>query len=263
VAPVEVEAPPAGRVEAPQATPPAGAGLPIDAVLARLRESEAAGEAPPLTPPAPAPDVAPVAQPQAPPRRHSWDFMDEEPSGAGWPTPGAEKAPAATAMAAPVAMPPREVAQAPRRARSPGRWLRKRVPVAWSAVSRRLALREALPWMIPAAAFAVAAIAILAVTLAEPDGAPVPSPDAANIEAAPMPEEVVNAPPPSQGRPAFVTASVLSCRSAPARQARRVRNLGRGDAVEVLAREGEWVSVAHRGAQCWTLARFVAEQRPL
>jgi hypothetical protein len=128
--------------------------------------------------------------------------------------------------------------------------------------------------MIPAAAFAVAAIAILAVSLAEPNAAPVPPPPA-TAESAGEPVEVMNppthprapglasSPASSGGKSAFVTASVLSCRSAPSRQARRVRNLGRGDAVDVLARDGEWVSVAHRGAQCWALSRFVAQQRPL
>lgn len=62
---------------------------------------------------------------------------------------------------------------------------------------------------------------------------------------------------------AYVTASVLSCRTAPARQAERVRNLARGARVRVLATEGQWVSVSHRGRQCWALARYVSPAEPL
>jgi hypothetical protein len=61
----------------------------------------------------------------------------------------------------------------------------------------------------------------------------------------------------------FITASLLSCRTAPAREARRVKNLARGDRVRVLAHDGDWVSLSHRGRQCWALRRYTSAERPL
>jgi hypothetical protein len=72
-------------------------------------------------------------------------------------------------------------------------------------------------------------------------------------------EEAVEGP----GERAFVAASLLSCRAAPVLQARRVRNLGRGDEVEVLGYDGEWASIAYRGGQCWARARFLSPVPPL
>jgi hypothetical protein len=61
----------------------------------------------------------------------------------------------------------------------------------------------------------------------------------------------------------FVAARALSCRDAPALQARRVRVLARGASVQVLARDGEWVSLATSAGQCWAIGKYVSEPRPL
>lgn len=61
----------------------------------------------------------------------------------------------------------------------------------------------------------------------------------------------------------FVAARALSCRDAPALQARRVRVLARGASVQVLARDGEWVSLATSIGQCWASAKYVSAPRPL
>jgi hypothetical protein len=68
---------------------------------------------------------------------------------------------------------------------------------------------------------------------------------------------------PDAGQPAFVTASVLNCRSAPAREAESVRMLERGEAVRLLARDGEWVSLAYEGGQCWALLRYFSLDEPV
>lgn len=68
---------------------------------------------------------------------------------------------------------------------------------------------------------------------------------------------------PDQGQPAFVTASVLNCRTSPSRQAELVAVLVRGDPVRLLARDGEWMSLAHEGGQCWALSRYFSIQAPM
>jgi hypothetical protein len=65
------------------------------------------------------------------------------------------------------------------------------------------------------------------------------------------------------GQEAFVTASVLNCRSAPAMQAPPVDRLIRGDSVQLLARDEDWVSLSHDGGQCWALLRYMSLTRPL
>lgn len=63
--------------------------------------------------------------------------------------------------------------------------------------------------------------------------------------------------------PQFVTARLLRCRSAPARQARPVRTFRRGTRVDRLALDGDWASISHRGRQCWVSARYLSGERPL
>ena len=62
--------------------------------------------------------------------------------------------------------------------------------------------------------------------------------------------------------PGFVSARVLNCRSAPAIQARTVRRLARGEQVQLVAREGDWISLGYEGGQCWALATYLSRQRP-
>jgi hypothetical protein len=70
-------------------------------------------------------------------------------------------------------------------------------------------------------------------------------------------------PAPPAREQAFVTASVLQCRSAPVNQSPAVRKLVRGAEVQILARDGAWASVAHKGRQCWAAARFLSTAQPL
>lgn len=68
---------------------------------------------------------------------------------------------------------------------------------------------------------------------------------------------------PTPGVAAYVTASVLNCRSAPATQAPTVKRLVRGDNVIVTARDQNWVSLSHEGRQCWAFLRYFSLTRPL
>lgn len=68
---------------------------------------------------------------------------------------------------------------------------------------------------------------------------------------------------PGSGQPAFVTASLLNCRNAPAREAESVKVLMRGDPVRLLARDGEWVSLVHESGQCWALVRYFSVEQPI
>ncbi|WP_324749453.1 hypothetical protein SH591_12830 [Sphingomonas sp. LY54] len=76
----------------------------------------------------------------------------------------------------------------------------------------------------------------------------------------PVPGRTVDQP---SGTPGFVTASLLNCRAAPARQARLVRRLGRGEEIAILANDATWASIDVQGRQCWVQARYVAAARPL
>jgi hypothetical protein len=84
-----------------------------------------------------------------------------------------------------------------------------------------------------------------------------PEAEAAGRQAA---EDAAAEPPEDRG---YVVASLLSCRDAPVLQARRVRNLARGQEVRILAIEGDWASLTYRGGQCWAQARFISPVPPL
>jgi hypothetical protein len=62
---------------------------------------------------------------------------------------------------------------------------------------------------------------------------------------------------------AYVAASLLICRDAPADGARRVRNLLRGREVRVLGYDGAWASLAYRDGQCWAQAQYLSPVPPL
>ena len=76
----------------------------------------------------------------------------------------------------------------------------------------------------------------------------------------PAPDRAIDQP---SGTPGFVTASLLNCRAAPARQARLVRRLGRGEEIAILASDANWASISVEGRQCWVLARYISAARPL
>lgn len=105
----------------------------------------------------------------------------------------------------------------------------------------------------------IAAVLVAAV-LSLPIGSPTPKP----VAGPPAPEPIAaEAPARVQSTNAFVTASLLNCRSAPARQADPLLRLQRGDEILILAREGEWASVAIGNEQCWLLDRYTATVRPM
>ena len=148
------------------------------------------------------------------------------------------------------------------------------------------------------ATVSMAVLAVVALLASQPQNSPAPTasqqPAAASPDAAPIPPKQENrssskaapaaakkaalerskiaasaAPPVSAPLPAlpgraqaFVSASVLQCRSAPVDRAAPVRKLVRGAQVQILAREGEWMSIAHKGRQCWAAARFLSAAEP-
>ncbi len=64
------------------------------------------------------------------------------------------------------------------------------------------------------------------------------------------------------GRTAYVTADLLKCRATPGNDADTIRRLSRGASVQVLGTSTGWVSVVHRGEQCWVSAQHVSMKRP-
>lgn len=74
---------------------------------------------------------------------------------------------------------------------------------------------------------------------------------------APVPRSVFAAP-----RAAFVTASVLNCRSTPSNEADTMRRLERGAPVSVLGASPGWSSIAHQGRQCWVATQHLSATRP-
>lgn len=273
---------------APDETPVLSEGsrpgrLPIEEVLAQLNAEDSAE---------PARETA-TAPPEAPPRRRrsTWDFMDDDPFREGAPpgfaaggrAPARETAPGP----APPGEPERDEAGPPRRDRGE-RWRRVRSALHnfWSGPD------EPKPTLVIALALALALVITAAMALAlrsagSSSGASVASSkpgvrgDGAEIRERPDPfaasapdlgeaeaeeaggqgsEEAPAGLPEERG---YVVASLLSCRDAPALQARRVRNLLRGQEVLVLSREGDWASLAFRGGQCWARAHFISPVPPL
>lgn len=283
-APVEAPAPPDEAsgiderlpVDAP--SPPSGSRsgrLPIEDVLAQLNAEDRANR-PPET--APAPLEVPAQR-----RRSTWDFMDDDSFKAG---PVAASSPMAGIPAHPPAAGSRpdpdsgkEEARASAPAGHPGgeraREIRSALRDFWSGPG------EPRPILVVALAFAVAVAVALALAIpsaTSPSGDPVarragvgeaPDPFATDASfAAPEAEEAGRQQAQSAGAesPAdrgYVVASLLSCRDAPVLQARRVRNLARGQEVRVLAIEGDWASLTYRGGQCWAQARYISPVPPL
>jgi hypothetical protein len=261
---------------------PRGGRLPIQDVLARLHADDAAGRAP---------EAAPVPDEVAPQRRRStWDFMEDDSSGK---EPAWGLAPAGTAaQRSPDSGPSATVdskGEADPAPRGPGRmaerWLgiRSAIRNFWSgpaepnavvviglalavAVGTALALALALPSSEPSSGAPAGPKAGVAAGGAgeEPDPFAASEPAAAQGEAGTArPGDPDKAASERRGDRAYVAASLLSCRSAPALEAKRVRNLSRGQEVRVLGIEGDWASLAYRGGQCWARAHYISPVPPL
>jgi hypothetical protein len=246
--------------------------LPIQDVLAQLHAEDAAERSRETAPP---PVEAPTRQ-----RRSNWDFMDEESLPAD-PVPGPASSRTAERSPGPADSSPAAPPNAPVDGRSrrvgglPGKWR-----------SAQSAMRsffsgpaEPNPALVIALALAVAvalaaALAMYGARTSSPGFAPPPRPGAAEAgeTADPFaadpddrgdPRQASADSTSSRGDRAYVAASLLSCREAPVRQARRIRNLGRGQEVRILGIDGEWASLAYRGGQCWARAQFISPVPPL
>jgi hypothetical protein len=268
---------PAEAVVPPAA--PAGRRLPIEDVLAQLNAEDSASRGVEETP---APEELPPR-----PRRTTWDFMDEDPgadSALGLAS-GRIAAPSAELLPPGSAGPRDEYGEArSRRAGGlPERWraLRSAVRNFWSGPA------EPNPVLVIALALGVAVAVAVGLALSAGPSSPRPvessrpggagpgqavetdpfAADATDISGpeaqGPSPGEGVDDRAALPGEPAYVAASVLSCREAPVPQARRVRNLIRGKEVRVLGRDGGWASLAYRGGQCWARADFLSPVPPL
>lgn len=258
--------------------PPSGSRngrLPIQDVLAQLHAEDAATR---IVETAPVPTEAPVQR-----RRSTWDFMDDE-TFKGGAAAGSSSVPRAPARPPAPGSPPdpdsaREEAgpSAPTGGRGgeSAHRIRSAVRNFWSGPG------EPRPVLVVALASAVAvavAVALAVPSATSPSGEQVARP--AGVEATPDPfatdasfaepeagearrQEPENARGESPDDRGYVVASLLSCRDAPVLQARRVRNLARGQEVRVLAVEGDWASLTYRGGQCWAQARYISPVPPL
>lgn len=260
--------PPANAVSAAlvhdrAASVPAGAELPIQAVLRHLQNDDRAPPAPPPTDdPGPAdeapqaespPDSAPaqVAEliSRAVPAARIPDFMDDKADLDSWepPTRAHPQRPA----------PPDPIVERDGGEDGPYFRLKTRVtglferdgseaPPARAPQTMRLALILLVPLML----MLFALLFWGGRDYGRPGGADANAAQNAKIGA-------------GSGRPAFVTASVLNCRTSPAREAESVKVLMRGDLVLLLAGDAEWVSLVHEGGQCWALARYFSAEQPI
>lgn len=264
---------PAMAAEPPPEPPEMGRSrLPIEEVLDQLR---AEGEPPS------APAQSGPAAPQRGPRRY-WDFMDEESSETSRPSSGRE-------------LPTHPRADDGSGGRSTDGLTETAVAVlatarhilvgagsafkrAFDAGARAFRAGAERPQPVLGLALALLVTAIIAATLAMTtglrladqsprrpadaggDAAPATGLPAGQGAAGSEPAQVSGASR-SRGR-AYVAASLLSCRAGPTREARRVRNVGRGEPVDILADDGEWLSIAYQGRQCWAQAKFISPLPP-
>jgi hypothetical protein len=268
-APVVVEPAPSELEEAPAvssgsatpADPPRSARLPISEVLDRLK-AEDAGEAP-------APLAIPTPRPP-PPATPGWseDFMKDDPAdeiviGPRFPSSGAS-----AFRSEPPWADAEEDGHEPYWA-APSR----RLSATASAIAervRQIGERPAQPWQVIGAAALISALVGVGVMVANPappvtdshafTSDPVPARPGLPAASAGSAGSSDGASSPSAqppGNEGIVTASVLSCRSAPSKSARRVRNMMKGQRAEIVGHAGDWVALARRSTQCWAQARFV------
>ena len=243
------------------------ARLPVEALFERLRGTPPPAPAPPVPPASPASPVPPASSvslgPPASPPRLDWDFMME---------PAERKRsapPEPVSVAEPVEPAPKSQntaveARAPDARNGPSIVTRGVLRLRRRAMS---AFRSARHNKRFAQSGAVAVVLAVLVAGSFWFGEPA-SPGSRPVDVSPV---MAVEPPPEQqpgtsldeGEPSFVTARALSCRDAPALQARRVRVLGRGASVRVLARDGDCVSLSTARGQCWADGRYVAEPQPL
>ncbi|HYW15763.1 MAG TPA: hypothetical protein VE891_06380 [Allosphingosinicella sp.] len=296
----DLPAEPAG--DSPSAATPVFAGgskrgrLPIEDVLAHLNAEESANRALQYPPQVETPasssgassarQTAPAPEePLARQRRSTWDFMDDDPIEDSAPAPEPAPTPGGASGAEVVLPVEREVEPASRKAGG--------APEQWRRI--RSALRnffsgpaEPRPLLVTGLALALAvAVALALYSAGYP--APEPQPGSPEESAAPggegdesgskpdpfaassphlspeggtaEPQQGVNGP--AREEVAYVAASLLICRDAPADGARRVRNLLRGREVRVLGYDGAWASLDYRGGQCWAQAQYLSPVPPV
>jgi hypothetical protein len=173
------------------------------------------------------------------------------------PLPSQQPVAAAEPSSTAVAVHPNDARRGPSIVRRAAARLRRRAgsTLRWARHSKGLAQAG-----VAAVILAVLVVAILALPKQPPVNRQVPAAAAATPADVQAEQPQAAAAPQN---PAYVSARALSCRDAPALQARRVRVLARGAAVQVLARDGDWVSLATAVGQCWALGRYVSEPRPL
>jgi hypothetical protein len=214
-----------------------GEELPIQEVLRHLQQSEVQTES------------APVKEPGYRPRTYVPDFMDDARTDTSWRT----NRPSRWPPSAPTAARVQTAAETriPAESRLSELVARIRDLVAVSAARFGAANGETRRNTMVALAVIVLLSLVLAITLWGRGSPPA-------REAPPAP-----APMPVTGPIAFVTAEVLNCRAGPAPEAERVARLQRGDAVSLIALDGDWASVSYAGGQCWALRRFMSMERPM
>ncbi|HEY0131727.1 MAG TPA: hypothetical protein VGB57_10005 [Allosphingosinicella sp.] len=266
------------RLAAGAPLPPAGPDrgrLPIQEVLAQLNAEDAANRVR---------ETPPTPQSPARYRRPAWDFMEDDPfeedsrRGLGGSRTG--EGASATSTHPPEAR--QEEAAAPSR-RAGG------LPERWRAL--RSAVRnfssgpaEPRPMLVIGLALGLAVAVATALAFYSPGSPQRPPAVSGRVEGAGTgersdhfeasapaisPSEAESTAPregvedPAGEAVAYVAASLLSCREAPVLQARRIRNLARGQEVRVLGYDGEWASLAFRGGQCWAQAQYLSPVPPL